>query len=81
LRERSRARFHLARTRVARAGLHLARTERHKFAPDRSIAALQHFTGFDQQFAERRRQTGTGKLGEPNTTSSLIFKFFHGDNP
>jgi hypothetical protein len=80
LRERSRARFHLARTRVARAGLHLARAERHKFAPDRSIAALHRFTGFDLRFTERRRQPAQENSAN-QTNTSLIFKFFLGDNP
>jgi len=31
-------RFRLAQTRVVLGGLHLARSERHKFAPDRSDA-------------------------------------------
>ena len=38
--KRSRVRFRLARTRVARAGLHFAHAESHKFAPDRSIVTL-----------------------------------------
>jgi len=47
LKERSRARFRLVRTRVARAGLHLARAERHEFTPDRSMAALNVTNFFD----------------------------------